>query len=192
MFYQWYRWAITSGYNRNDQLTNEVSSVTGTMAYAYDDNGSLTSQTRTGGSSPETTTYTYDLENRLATANVSRKEGTNDVSVVANYIYNPFGIRVRSDTQSGGSTQHKFFLVDSMNHTGYAQVLEESSSTDTGMTIGSSALDRSYVIGDDVIDQTTGAATHYLGYDGHGSTRILTDSDGASCDDSCGNAPAGR
>ena len=36
---------VTSGYNANDQLTNEVSSVSGTTRYGYDANGSLTSKT---------------------------------------------------------------------------------------------------------------------------------------------------
>jgi len=52
------------------------------------------------------------------------------------------------------------------NHTGYAQVLEE--------TTGASTI--TYTIGDDVIAQfTTGGTTEYLLYDGHGSTRQLID-----------------
>jgi len=131
---------ITYGYNENDQLTNEVSVIglsTNTTAYTYDSNGSIITKNLNGGAVEET--YGYDLDNRLSTATISRLEGTNNVSITGSYLYNPFGIRVRSDTvtQINGSpssppTKHTFYLVDAMNHTGYAQVLEEWSSTDSG------------------------------------------------------------
>ncbi|MCK5804010.1 MAG: RHS repeat-associated core domain-containing protein, partial [Lentisphaeria bacterium] len=65
--------------------------------------------------------------------------------------------------------QHRSFLLDELNATGYAQVLEE---WDTH------GLATSYTIGDDVLSQTTGTETpltHHFLYDGHGNTRALTD-----------------
>jgi RHS repeat-associated protein len=172
--------SVSYSYNANDQLLQEVSTVTGTTTYSYDANGSQVQ--KSGGGVPAPTTYTYDLENRLAAAGINRIESGQTVSIVASYIYNPFGIRTRADTTTTigagqPTTRSKLFHVDSMNHTGYAQVLEEWSSTDSG----DATLDRSYTIGDDVLSQSVGTSspvTHHFGYDGHGSTRILTDDDG--------------
>jgi RHS repeat-associated protein len=63
-----------------------------------------------------------------------------------------------------------------MNHTGYAQVLEEYTAA---------GLAKSYLLGDDVLGQSTSAVsfqTSYLLSDGHGSTRLLADSAGAITD----------
>jgi len=58
------------------------------------------------------------------------------------------------------------YLIDPYNHTGYAQVLEET----TG------GVRTTYTIGDDVIAQYNATdGTEYLLYDGHGSTRQLID-----------------
>jgi YD repeat-containing protein len=176
--------SVSYSYNANDQLLQEISASSApsavTNSYTYDANGSLTNQI-TQHSGLSTQDFSYDLDNRLSGATISRYEGTNLVEITASYLYNPSGIRVRSDTQTqingspgSPSTKHTFYLVDSMNHTGYAQVLEEHSSLNSQP----STLDRSYTIGDDVLAQSDGTgspATHFLGYDGHGSTRILTD-----------------
>ena len=70
------------------------------------------------------------------------------------------------------------YLVDSYNHTSYAQVLEES---DTATP----ALTKTYILGDDVLAQAAGSSDpQYLLYDGHGSTRQLVDSDGSTISDS--------
>lgn len=50
---------ITYEYNANNQLTNEVSSVSGTTTYQYDVNGSLTNKTTPSG----TISYTCNLAN---------------------------------------------------------------------------------------------------------------------------------
>ena len=80
------------------------------------------------------------------------------------YVYNHDGIRVRSTT---GSDPTQYSLIDPNNPTGYAQVLEEASSLP-------GAPSMSYIIGDDVLAQATGSGASYLLYDGHGSTRQLS------------------
>jgi RHS repeat-associated protein len=65
--------------------------------------------------------------------------------------------------------------VDSYNHTGYAQVLEET--IVDNLTPSTNTI--TYTIGDDIITQatyngTTSVSKHLL-YDGHGSTRQLVD-----------------
>jgi len=66
-------------------------------------------------------------------------------------------------------------LIDSANPTGYAQVIEERD--------GGGAVLKSYAIGDDVLSQSVPSSLipqpSYFLYDGHGSTRQLTDASGA-------------
>ena len=158
---------INYEYNSNDQLLSEVSSANGTTVYTYDANGSLTNKVNEGKFNYQ---YGYDLRNRLATANITRKEGTVDVTITSSYAYNTDGIRTRALQTINGITQNRYFLLDE-GHTGYAQVFEETS------TLGGN-IARSYIIGDDVLSQTAAGVTSHLLYDGHGSTRQLADSDG--------------
>ena len=159
---------INYTYNANDQLITETSGANGTTAYEYDVNGSLTSKRNTGKFSY---TYEYDLRNRLSCATITRKEGLHDVTIEAQYTYNTGGIRTQALQTINGITQNRYFLLDS-GHTGYNQVFEESDN------LGGSPV-RSYVIGDDILSQTVGAVANYLLYDGHGSTRMLANSEGA-------------
>ena len=158
---------INYEYNANDQLLSEVSSANGTTVYTYDVNGSLTNKANEGKFSYQ---YGYDLRNRLATANITRKEGTADVTITSSYAYNADGIRTRALQTINGITQNRYFLLDD-GHTGYAQVFEETAE------LGGSIV-RSYTIGDDVLSQTGAGVTSHLLYDGHGSTRQLADNNG--------------
>ena len=67
------------------------------------------------------------------------------------------------------------YLIDSANPTGYAQVIEERD--------GGGTVLKSYAIGDDVLSQSVPSSlslqASYFLYDGHGSTRQLTDVSGA-------------
>lgn len=159
---------INYEYNANDQLLSEVSSANGTTIYTYDVNGSLTTKINEGKFSYQ---YGYDLRNRLVTANITRKEGTTDVAITSSYAYNTDGIRTRTLQTINGITQSRYFLLDD-GHTGYAQIFEETSALGGNIA-------RCYTIGDDVLSQTVGGVTSHLLYDGHGSTRQLTDSNGA-------------
>jgi RHS repeat-associated protein len=147
-----------SFYNEADELEKESLNSDGsnpTIVYGYDDNGSLTSKTE--GAS--TTNYTYNLQNRLASAD--------DGTTVVGYSYDPSGIRVQKIVNSTNVTD---YLIDPYNPTGYAQVFVESDGV----------ADTAYIIGSDMIGQATGTANpDYFLYDGHGSVRQLVDSSGS-------------
>jgi RHS repeat-associated protein len=70
-----------------------------------------------------------------------------------------------------------YFLVDTNNHTGYAQVVEE---------IQSGVVTKQFTFGHDLISQRqliNGNWTiSFYGYDGHGSVRLLTNTAGAVTD----------
>jgi YD repeat-containing protein len=144
-------------YNGNDELTSQTSNLSGTTTFGYDANGSQL--TSTNGSN--VTGYGYDLRNKMT--GVSQGSTT-----VASYVYDDAGNRVRETT--GGSTT--YYLTATDNPTGYAQPLEEKSSS-------SSAPSRTYILGDRALAQADAAGNvTYLLTDGHGSTGLLTNSAG--------------
>ena len=104
-------------------------------------------------------TYAYDGDNRLISQNGGQ----------VRIVYDGDGNRV-SKTVGGVTTQ---YLVDTLNPTGYAQVLEE---------IENGSVIRRYSYGSDLISQSlkvgSGWQTYFYGYDGHGSVRFLTDASG--------------
>ena len=152
-----------------------------TIDYTYDDNGSVVTKTTKQTSTStvlETITYDYNLQNRLEKVTTDDQSGTVEI---AEYKYNPDGIRVQKHTWSevGGTPQgddvYTDYLIDAYNHTGYAQVFVEDDGTNK----------TSYIIGDDVLAQATNSNNpEYLLYDGHGSTRQLVASDGTTINDS--------
>ena len=81
------------------------------------------------------------------------------------YKYNADGIRVQKIDDPDGAATTTTYLIDAYNHTGYAQVLEES-----GANL------KTYTIGDDILTQAIddGVGRHLL-YDGHGSTTFAGD-----------------
>jgi len=138
----------------------------------------------------EAVTYDYNLANRLEMVTTTR----GDTVEVTEYTYNDDGIRVKSQysrTVSSVTDQARtiVYLVDSYNHTGYVQTLEEETVTTDyidGVPQTPVTETTTYLIGDDVIaqtksnwefttqwDQVGDAVTQYLLYDGHGSTRQL-------------------
>jgi RHS repeat-associated protein len=73
-----------------------------------------------------------------------------------------------------GDDEYSDYLIDSYNHTGYTKVIEETIDDGSPETI-------TYTIGDDVISQhSASVGAEHLLYDGHGSTRQLTDNDGTN------------
>jgi RHS repeat-associated protein len=136
-------------YDANDRLSTET----------YDNNGNtLTSGART---------FVYDFENRL-------KSMTNSVTgVSATITYDGDGNRVEK-TANGTTTR---YLVDDLNPTGYAQVIEE---------LGSTGVQRAYTYGLQRINQNqliSGTWTpSFYGYDGFGSVRTLADATGTVTD----------
>jgi RHS repeat-associated protein len=138
-------------YDANDRLTTDT----------YDANGN------TKASSGRN--YGYDFENRLTSL-------TKPDSSLFTYVYDGDGNRV-ARTVDGITTN---YLVDSNNHTGYAQVVEEHQS---------GAVVKQFTYGHDLISQrcasantTANCGLSFYGYDGHGSVRFLTDSSAAITD----------
>jgi hypothetical protein len=171
---------INSTYNANDQLLTDTATLDGGSGYqaqyGYDADGSLVSVNRTG-TSPETDTYGYDLQQRLASATVIRTENAQAVQVVASFAYND-GIRAQSTTTTtiGSGTPTTVvtqYLTDPFNPTGYSQTIEEH-------TNGSTTVSKSYLIGLTVFGQATSlGAIEVLLSDASASTRLLTDTTGA-------------
>ena len=150
----------TYTYDANDRLLSEVLTQAGvtihTITYTYDDNGNLLSRTQVTDTASETTTYTWNDDDRLVAV------ATPDGSSVT-YEYDEEGIRV-SSTVDGVTTD---YLVD--KNRPYAQVLEE---------LNSEQLQAFYVYGHDLISQTRNAEQDFYQVDGLGSTRALTDENG--------------
>jgi YD repeat-containing protein len=107
----------------------------------------------------------FNLQGRLKT--VSGASGTSE------YTYDDSGIRVSQAVTASGSTTTTLYFVDDNNPTGYAQVLEEKSST--GTPAAATLPTRTYTLGHDVIAQVDGASApvRVLLKDGHDSTRQL-------------------
>jgi RHS repeat-associated protein len=141
---------FSSTYDTNDRLN--------ASGYGYDNAGSTTQ-------GPDGRTYTYDAEGHLLTV-------TNGSDTIT-YTYDGDGTRTIKRKDSGGNISITRYLTDSNNPTGYVQVLEEIN--------GGYQVQKHYIYGLDLISQTDTvgtAGTQYYGYDGIGSTRILTDSTG--------------
>jgi RHS repeat-associated protein len=152
-----------------------------TIEYAYDANGScvqkVTKQTSTGDIL-ETITYDYNIRNKLVRMTKEYTQDEDDIAEITEYTYNDDGDRVKSQGYTlinGGEPQDgwgKKFLIDPFNHTGYSQVLQTyDGSTST-----------TYTSADDVVTQSRvdyyGRVTSHILYDGHGSTRQLTNDTG--------------
>jgi RHS repeat-associated protein len=145
--------------------TSSVGAIPATGA-TYDANDRLTSDAYDPNGNTTTSnanTYQYDSENRLTSLNGG----------AVTFVYDGDGNRV-AKTVGGVTTR---FLVDTNNHTGHAQVVEE---------LVNASVRRTYTYGHDLISQTqllnNIRTTHFYGYDGHGSTRYLTDASGAVTD----------
>jgi len=117
----------------------------------YDDNGNtlVTTEGRTLG---------YDTDNRLVSADGG-----------VSFVDDGDGNRVARTV--GGLTTG--FLVDTLNPTGYSQVLEE---IENGVVV------RRYTYGLDLVSQEQSSGVSFYGYDGHGSVRLLTDLAGVVTD----------
>jgi hypothetical protein len=89
------------------------------------------------------------------------------------YVYDGDGNRV-SEIVGGATTK---YVVDTVNPTGYAQVVDE---------LRNGALVRTYSYGLERISETqpinSTLTTSFYGYDGHGSVRFLTNTTGAITD----------
>lgn len=143
-------------YDNNDRLLNEKVNGVVTVGYTYDDNGSTLTKTEAAG----TTTYTWDDEKRLISAEVNGQQ--------MQYRYNDQGIRVSSIVNG---VETRYLLDEGM----VAQVWEEYSPDGQAQV--------SYVYGNDLVNQTQAGQTTFYLVDGLGSTRLLTDAQGAILND---------
>ncbi len=123
---------LHSTYNNRDELLTEATDVNGTptstTTHGYDLNGSEVSMVTAGS---DTTSYNWDLANRIGGATITRVENGQTVVTTVSYQHNPGGITTRSDsttTTNGVVTdqQSSLYLIDNNNPTGYVQRLEES------------------------------------------------------------------
>jgi RHS repeat-associated protein len=165
---------------------SSTASANGTIGYVYDAVGNRQSRSSTVAAIPAAT-YTYDANDRLNTdtydANGSTiaSRGNTYTYDFENHpvsqggatpviiVYDGDGNRV-AETVAGKTTQ---YLVDDRNLTGYAQVVEE---------LSSGAVHRTYTYGLNRISQGQASGTTFYGYDGHGSTRLLTNNGGTITD----------
>ncbi len=167
---------LSLGLSQGSNLPDISPIQPGSISYDPDDR--LSTETYDANGNTLTTagkTFAYDFENRLK----SMTEGTVTVTIQ----YDADGNRV-AKTVNGVTTR---YLVDDLNPTGYAQVVEE-------VTAG--AVTRQYNYGLQRISQTQQIANAwapaFYGYDGGGTVRLLTDATGTVTDtydyDAWGNA----
>jgi RHS repeat-associated protein len=141
-------------------LTSTIPSLGGGMSYSYDANDRLTTDTYDSDGNTVSsggTTNTYDFENHMLTHGA------------ASMVYDGDGNRV-SETAGGVTTK---YLVDTLNPTGYSQVLDE---------LVSGAVTKTYTYGlqrisENQLSGSTWTPTFY-GYDGHGNVRFTSNTAG--------------
>ena len=144
-------------------LTSTIPSVSN-MSYTYDANDRLNSDTYDNDGNTIVSgivTNTYDFENRMLT------------SGAVSMVYDGDGNRV-GETAGGVTTQ---YLVDTLNPTGYSQVLDDlvNGSVTKTYTYGLQRISENQLVG------STWTPTFY-GYDGHGNVRFLGNTAGTVTD----------
>jgi RHS repeat-associated protein len=148
----------TYTYDANDRLLEEVLGGKVTD-YQYDAKGNLTAKVENGQTQAE---YEWSAKGELVAIEVTENGETGRIE----FEYDHQGIRV-AIKQNGEETR---FLIDK-NQQQYAQVIEEYQPNGT--------VDKSYIHGIDLISQEDANGRIYYQVDGLGSTRLLTDNNGA-------------
>ena len=134
---------------------NRIQTRTG-ESYTYDLNGNLITRTTSLG----TTTYAYDIENRLVKATIPN--GT-----IAQYKYDPFGRRFEKDVTVSGNTTVTQNIYDGAN------ILYQYAGTSTI----TNRYTQNLAIDDTLAIQTNGQTYYYL-KDGLGTIDDLADVNG--------------
>jgi RHS repeat-associated protein len=183
---------VTYSYDNLYRLTSESiatdpHSINGAVNYTYDPVGNRKQMTSTLPPVPAGL-WNYDANDRLTSdgydpaGNTTSSGGLNYAYDFENHLVQQGGLSVVYDgdgnrvakTTPNGTTQ---FLVDSVNPSGYAQVLDE---------LQSGSVSRTYVWGLQLVSQheqvSQTLSTNYYLYDGHGSVRGLSDASGAVTD----------
>jgi RHS repeat-associated protein len=183
---------VNYAYENLYRLTGETiaadpNSVNGAATYAYDPVGNRTQKVSTISGYPGGLSN-YNANDELATDTYDANGNTtSSISLAYAYdfenhlvqqagltiVYDGDGNRVAKTTPNGTTE----FLVDELNPTGYAQVVEE---------LQSGAVTRTYAWGLGLIDEqqriSGTTTTSYYVFDGHGSVRGLASSTGALTD----------
>jgi RHS repeat-associated protein len=166
-------------YDANDRLLNEVTGIKSTL-YRYDHTQQTGKKVSENGTLISETTFVYDLQGRMSVVTITT--GNRVEKTV--YEYGADGIRVSAEYEvweNGELTKHTKteYLNDPLNITGYSQVLKQ---VETDLQTGD-VTNIIYVIGHQRISQITVTngteQEYYFTFDGHGSTRALTDFAGA-------------
>jgi RHS repeat-associated protein len=181
---------ITSRYDANDRLLQEVSTLGSTTTYGYDHTQEISKIVTQSDGSSVSTTFTYDLQGNMKTASVDTRSSSGALlnREMLTYGYDANGIRVSALDQIDGNGDGTWdqqalteYLNDPENFTGYSQVLRE---THTDATTGQISKVVDYTFGLSGLAQTVrtyangqvaNTQTNVFGYDGHGSVRVLTD-----------------
>jgi RHS repeat-associated protein len=154
-------------FDANDRLNSDT----------YDANGN-TVVGRVSPSAPPVND-SYDFENRLITRHTPL--------ATVHLLYDGDGNRVCKTVITATNTVTTFYVVDELNPTGYAQVLEEHVSINSQPPV----IEQVYTYGHTLIsqDRLVGMsgpdvhwATSFYGYDGHNNVRYLTDLNGSVTD----------
>jgi len=181
---------VTYGYDNDYHLQSETIASdpggnNGAETYSYDAVGNRKTINSTIPSLAGANSYSYDANDRLSTdtydndGNTILSLGIADTYDFENHmlthgavtmVYDGDGIRV-SETAAGVTTK---YLVDTLNPTGYSQVMDE---------VISGAVTKTYTYGLRLIseNQLSGSTwtPSFYGYDGHGNVRFLTNTAGA-------------
>lgn len=149
-------------YDDNDRLESDTYDANGNTKA-----GKITLNSQGAETTAQTANDSYDSENRLVQRSINNQPST------INIQYDGDGSKV-SETVNGQTIS---YLIDTLNPTGYAQVVEE---------LQNGTVIRTYTYGHDLLVQdqhegTSWTAT-WFGYDGHGSVRLLTDALGQVTD----------
>ncbi|MDR0611015.1 MAG: hypothetical protein LBG58_12955, partial [Planctomycetaceae bacterium] len=197
----------TYEYDVNDRLLTEIfDDLTDTnkdrlTEYGYDHTQQTYKSVSENGTKLNETTFEYDVQGRMAIVTIVTfdENGTATRIERISYGYNTDGIRVSAlheiDADADGdfeTSKLTEYLNDSLNITGYSQVIKQ---TETDLQTGDQA-NITYIIGRNRIAQITVKDNTeqelYFTFDGHGSTRVLTDLAGAILElynfDAYGNA----
>ncbi len=158
----------TSTYNALNQLVTEESPE-GSITYTYDANGNLVKQ-----SGSKTVDYSYDKENHLLRATIQQGNSV----TIESYTYDYAGNRLSKTVNESSTT---YYVNDTS--TSLTQVVAETDKDGKETA--------SYTRGDELLSMERGGKIWYYIYDGHGSTRLLTNEAGRITDryayDACGN-----
>ncbi len=174
----------------SESIAADPHSVNGTVGYTYDSVGNRKQLTSTLATVPAGL-WNYDANDRFtagdtydANGNTASSGGITNAYDFENHLVQKGGVTVVYDgdgnrvskSAATGTTQ---YLVDSLNPTGYAQVMDE---------VQSGSVPRAYTWGLALIDQSrpqpsaAPAIVNYYVFDGHGSVRALTDMTGGVTD----------